>query len=392
MKAVCWQGQKSVKVEEVQDPQVINPRDAIIRVTSTAICGSDLHLYDNLFPTMRRGDILGHEFMGDVIAVGSSVKNLKEGDRVVVPFLIACGGCFFCQRKLYSCCDNSNPNATMSEQMLGYPASGLFGYSHLTGGYAGGQAELVRVPYADFGPLKVPSAKEVPDEKVLFLTDILPTGYMAAENCEIKPGDTIAVWGCGPVGIMTILSAYLLGAERVIAIDSVPERLELARKAGAEVLNLEDGEIYEKLYDKTAGRGPDACVDAVGMEAHGTGIMAVLDKAKQMVQLQTDRGSAIREAIQCVRKGGVVSIPGVYAGLMDKFPIGIAFAKGVTLRMGQTHMHRYMQPLLEHILDGRLDPTLIISHRRPLDEAPEMYDLFCRKQEGCTKVVLKPRT
>ncbi|MBX6343123.1 MAG: glutathione-dependent formaldehyde dehydrogenase, partial [Thermomicrobiaceae bacterium] len=341
MRALCWYGAEDVRVETVPDPEIINPRDAIVRITSTAICGSDLHLYDGYIPTMQAGDILGHEFMGEVVEVGSAVTNLKPGDRVVVPFTISCGHCYFCEHQLWSLCDNSNPNAWMAEELWGYSPGGFFGYSHLVGGYAGGQAEYARVPFADTGPIKVPSG--LTDEQVLFLSDIFPTGYQAAEYCDIKPGDVIAVWGCGPVGQFVIKSAYLLGAERVIAIDRFPERLRMAATEGkAETLDYMEVDVVEALKEMTGGRGPDACVDAVGMEAHGTGVVGFYDKAKQAARIETDRPHALREAIQACRKGGVVSIPGVYGGFVDKIPMGAAFNKGLTLRMGQTHVQRYM--------------------------------------------------
>jgi len=388
MRAVCWHGSEDVRVDRVPDPKLLNPRDAILRITSTAICGSDLHLYDGYIPAMASGDILGHEFMGVVEEIGKE-NGLKRGDRVVAPFTIACGHCFFCARKLTSLCDNSNPNRWMAEKLYGESASGLFGYSHLFGGYAGGQAEYVRVPFADFGLLKVPES--LSDEQVLFLSDILPTAWMAAENCQIQPGDTVAVWGCGPVGLLAIRSAYVLGAERVIALDRFPERLKLAReRAGAETLDYTEVDVVEMLKEKTGGLGPDACIDAVGMEAHGTSPDAILDRAKQAVKLGTDRPHALRQAIQACRKGGVVSIPGVYGGFLDKFPLGAAFSKGLTFRMGQTHVHRYMKPLLQRIEKGEIDPTFIITHRVTLDEAPQMYKTFRDKQDNCIKVVLKP--
>ncbi len=389
MRALCWHGKHDVRVEEVPDPQILNPRDAIVRITTTAICGSDLHLYDGYIPTLEVGDILGHEFMGEVVETGKAVTNLKKGDRVVVPFTISCGTCFFCARQMSSLCDNSNPSAKKNEALNGYATAGLFGYSHLYGGYAGGQAEFVRVPFADVGPLKVPQG--LPDEKVLFLSDILPTGYMAAENCNIQPGDTVAVWGCGPVGQFAIRSALMLGAERVLAIDSVPERLNLAQEAGAETINEEgDGDAFEEIRDRTGGMGPDACIDAVGMEAHGTTMDARYDKVKQSLKLTMDRSHVLRQAIHVCRKGGTVSVPGVYAGMIDKFPFGTAFAKGLTFKMGQTHVHKYMRPLLEKIAEGKIDPSVVISHRLSLEEGPEGYDTFLKKQDGCTKIVLKP--
>ncbi|AGY58790.1 zinc-dependent alcohol dehydrogenase [Gloeobacter kilaueensis] len=388
MKAVCWNGANEVRVESVPDPAILNPRDAIVKITSTCICGSDLHLYNGFIPTMQKGDILGHEFMGEVVEVGSEVKNLTVGDRVIVPFTIACGHCFFCESQLWSLCDNSNPNAWMIEKIYGHSPSGLFGYSHLFGGYAGGQAEYARVPFADVGPFKVPEHLE--DDKVVFLTDIFPTGYMAAENCNIQPGDTVAVWGCGPVGQFAIRSAFLLGAERVIAIDRIPERLDLARAGGAEVIHYEQADAGEVLNELTAGRGPDSCIDAVGLEAHGLGLDALYDQVMQAVRLETDRPAALRQAIVACRKGGTVSIAGAYGGVLDKLPMGAAFNKGLTFKMGQTHVQRYLPSLLEHIEQGRIDPSFVISHRLPLSEAPHAYEIFKHKRENCTKVVLKP--
>ena len=390
MRALCWYGIHKVRVENVPDPEILNPRDAIIKITSTAICGSDLHLYDGYIPAMKPGDILGHEFMGEVVDIGKGVENLKKGDRVVVPFTIACGRCYFCQKSLWSLCDNSNPDAWIAEGMYGFTGSGLFGYSHIYGGYAGGQAEYARVPFADVGPIKIPDG--LADEKVLFISDIFSTGYMAAENCDIQPGDVIAVWGCGPVGQFAIKSAYMLGAERVIAIDYVPERLHMAQEQGrAEVINYEENrDVIEALKEMTGGRGPDACIDAVGMEAHGTSILSMYDEIKQKTRLSTDRPIALREAIQACRKGGTVSVPGVYGGFLDKFPFGAAFAKGLTFRMGQTHVHRYLRPLLERIERGEIDPSFVITHRLSLDDAPHGYDIFKHKEDGCIKVVLKP--
>ncbi|MEG4074171.1 zinc-dependent alcohol dehydrogenase [Microcoleus sp. Pol14C2] len=388
MKALCWHGANDVRVDNVPDPTIINPRDAIVKITSTAICGSDLHLYDGFIPTMQSGDIMGHEFMGEVVELGSQVKNLKKGDRVVIPFTISCGSCFFCNRDLWSLCDNSNPNAGLAEKMFGHSPAGLFGYSHLTGGYAGGQAEYARVPFADVGPLKIPDG--LSDEQVLFLTDIFPTGYMAAENCDIQPGDTVAVWGCGPVGQFAIRSAFMLGADRVIAIDRVPERLQMAAAAKAEIINYEEMDAGEAVTEMTGGRGPDACIDAVGMEAHGTGLDALYDKAKQAVRLESDRPTALRQAIVACRKGGTVSIPGVYGGFVDKVPLGAAFNKGLTLKMGQTHVHRYLRPLLDRVQKGEIDPSFVITHRMKLDEAPHGYDIFKNKKDNCIKVVLKP--
>jgi len=389
MKALCWQGKNEVRVESVPDPKILNPRDAIVRVTSTAICGSDLHLYDGYIPTLRMGDILGHEFMGEVVEVGPSIVNLKVGDRVVVPFTISCGNCFFCKNEMWSLCDNSNPNAAVAEKVNGYSGSGLFGYSHMYGGYAGGQAEYVRVPFADVGPLRVPHGLD--DEQVLFLSDIFPTGFMAAENCNIQPGDTVAVWGCGPVGQLAIRSAFLLGAERVIAIDRFSDRLIMARETGqAEVINYEETDILEALEEMTGGVGPDSCIDAVGLEAHGHTIDAIYDRAKAALMMSSDRPSVLRQALQACRKGGTVSIPGVYGGYLDKVNFGAAFAKGLTLKMGQTHVQKYMLRLLNYIQDGKIDPSFIISHRLTLEDAPEGYRIFQKKIDHCTKIVMHP--
>jgi threonine dehydrogenase-like Zn-dependent dehydrogenase len=388
VRAVCWNGKTEVSVENVPEPRILNPRDAILRVTSTAICGSDLHLYGGFVPMMKKGDILGHEFMGEVVATGRAVTNLREGDRIVVPFAIACGNCYFCMRELWSLCDNSNPNGTIAEKLNGHATAGLFGYSHIYGGYAGGQAEYVRVPYADVGHLKIPAG--IPDEKVLFLTDIFPTGWMAAENCDITPGDTVAVFGAGPVGQFAIRSAFLLGAERVIAIESVPERLAMAAAAGAEILDESEGDVLERLRYLTGGLGPDACIDAVGLEAHGHGPIEWYDRLKQAVRLETDRPIVLRTAIQACRPGGVVSIPGVYAGFLDKVPFGAAFGKGLTFRMGQTHVHRYLRPLLEKIEAEDIDPSFVITHRVPFEEASHAYALFQEKKDGCIKVVIDP--
>lgn len=389
MRAVCWQGKHQLGVEHVPDPELLNPRDAIIRVDLTAICGSDLHLYDGLIPTMERGDVLGHEFMGEVMETGEGVQNLAPGDRVVVPFTISCGRCYYCAKGLHSLCDNSNPNAWIAEKLYGHSPSGLFGYSHMLGGYAGGQAEYVRVPFADTGPIKVPD--HLSDEQVLFLSDIFPTGYQAAENCDIEAGDTVAVWGCGPVGLFAMHSARMLGAERIIAIDCVPERLELARDwAGAEPLNFDDVNTQSALNELTAGEGPDRCIDAVGMEAHGHGPLALYDRVSVGLKIQTDRPTALRQAIQSCRKGGTVSIPGVYGGVVDKLNIGSAFGKGLTLRMGQTHVHRYLPRLLEKIDGGEIDPTRLITHRLTLDDAPWAYRIFRDKVDECIKVVMRP--
>ena len=389
MKALCWQGKTDVRVETVNDPQILNPRDAIVKITLTAICGSDLHLYDGYIPTMEPGDILGHEFMGEIVEVGKDVQNLKTGDRVVVPFTIACGKCYFCSNQLWSLCDNSNPNAWLAEKFYGFSGSGLFGYSHMMGGYAGGQAQYARVPFADVGPIKIPDGLR--DDQVLFLSDIFPTGYMAAENCQIRPGYVVAVFGCGPVGQFAIRSAFLLGAERVIAIDRIPERLEMARQGKADIFNYDDdADIVEVLKQMTAGRGPDACIDCVGMEAHGHDFVARYDTAKQMLKLSFDRPKVLRQAIQACRKGGTFSIPGVYGGVLDKIPFGAAFGKGLTFKMGQTHMHSYLQPLLRRIEQGEIDPSFVITHRLTLDDAPHAYRVFRDKEDRCIKVVLDP--
>jgi threonine dehydrogenase-like Zn-dependent dehydrogenase len=389
VKAVCWWGKGEVRVVDAPDPKILNPHDAIVRVTLTAICGSDLHLYDGYIPTMMRGDILGHEFMGEVVEVGPAVTNLRAGDRVIVPFPIACGRCFFCASRQWSLCDNTNPNAWMNEALLGYATAGLYGYSHLYGGYAGGQAQYVRVPFADVNPLKIPDG--IPDEKVLFLTDIFPTGYQAAEQCGMEAGDTVAVWGCGPVGLFAIRSAWMLGAERVIAIDRFRERLRLAQSDGrTEIVDYSDTEVFDQLKEMTGGLGPDRCIDAVGMEAHGTSIDAVVDRVKQAMKLQLDRAHALRQALHCCRKGGTVSIPGVYAGFIDKVPLGTAFGKGLTLRMGQTHVHNYTLLLLDAIQRGVIDPSFVITHRATLDDAPEMYRTFRDKEDQCIKVVMRP--
>ncbi|MDP3495337.1 MAG: zinc-dependent alcohol dehydrogenase [Hyphomonadaceae bacterium] len=389
MRALTWHGKHDVRMETVPDPQIINPRDAIIRITSTAICGSDLHLYDSYIPSMHRGDILGHEFMGEVVETGPG-STLQKGQRVVVPFVIACGQCFFCGQQQFSACDNSNPaeKADLSEVAYGYAMSGLFGYSHMTGGYAGGQAEYVRVPYSDVGPIVIPDGLD--DEKVLFLSDILPTGWMAAENCDIEPGDTIAVWGCGPVGLFAIQSALLMGAARVIAIDHYPHRLDLAKSMGAEVINYHDVKVREALMEMTGGIGPDACIDAVGMESHGFTIDNLLDAVKATTKLGTDRPHVLREVLMACRKGGRVSIPGVYGGVGDKIPIGALMQKGLQVRTGQTHVHKYLRPLLEMNGEGKIDTTFLISHRLPLEDAPKGYKMFKEQQNEVTKVVLKP--
>jgi threonine dehydrogenase-like Zn-dependent dehydrogenase len=387
MKATCWMGKKKIEVHDVPDPQILNSEDAIIRVTSTAICGSDLHLYNGFVPGMKSGDVLGHEFMGEVVDVGKNVRKLRPGDRVVVPFPIACGRCNACLQGTTSLCENSNPNAWMAEKLWGYSPAGLFGYSHVLGGFAGGQAEYVRVPFADVGPLKVPEG--MTDEQVLFLSDILPTAYMGAEMCQIQRGHIIAVWGAGPVGLLAVKCAYLLGAEKVIAIDRFPYRLEKAREAGAETLDYSQVDIRDALRAMTGGRGPDACIDAVGMEAHGHPVMYAYDRAKQALMSETDRPLALREAILACKNGGTVSVVGVYGGFVDKFPMGAIVNRSLTLRSGQCHVHRYMGRLLEHIQKGELDPTFIITHRMPLAEAPSGYDTFLHKEDECVKVVLK---
>jgi threonine dehydrogenase-like Zn-dependent dehydrogenase len=388
MRANCWMGRNTVEVRDVSDPVILNPRDAIVRITSTAICGSDLHLYDGYIPTMEKGDILGHEFMGEVVEVGAGVTNLVSGDRVVVPFPIACGACNSCVAGLYSLCENSNPNAGMAEKLWGHASAGMFGYSHLTGGYAGGQAQYARVPFADVGPIKIDN--DLPDEKVLFLSDIFPTAYMGAEMCDIKPGDVIAVWGAGPVGLLAMASANLLGAAKVIAIDRFDYRLRRAREqTGAVTINYDEVGVLAALKDLTGGRGPDACIDAVGMEAHtDLGPLQVYDRVKQAVRLETDRGPALREAIMACRNGGTVSVIGVYGGLMDKFPVGSWMNRSITLKTGQCHVQRYTRPLLQRIENGEIDPSFVISHRLPLEEAPQAYETFKHKQDDCVKVVL----
>lgn len=390
MKAACWHGKHDIRLEEVPDPKIINDRDAIIRVTATAICGSDLHLYNDLMPSMEQGDILGHEFMGEVVEVGSANKKLKVGDKVVVPFTIACGNCFFCKQELFSLCDNSNPNAELARVQMGQSPAGLFGYSHMLGGFSGGQAEFVRVPFSDVGPIKIPSG--LPDDQVLFLSDIFPTGYMAAENCQIKKSDTIAIWGCGPVGQFAIQSAWMLGAKRVVAIDCIPERLELAQTYGkAEIINFKEEDVYDRLMTMTEGRGPDACIDAVGTEAHvGPTFDAVLDRVKQAVYLGTDRPHSLREAIKCCRKGGIISVPGVYIGMLDNIPFGAAMNKGLTFKMGQTHVQHYLEPLLDKIQNGEIDPSKIITHKIKLSEVSEAYKIFNDKKDNCIKVVMTP--
>lgn len=388
MKANCWYGRSQVQVEEVPDPQILNQRDAIVKITSTAICGSDLHLYDGYIPTMLKGDILGHEFMGNVVEVGREVKNLRVGDRVVVPFPIACGNCGPCLAGAFSLCENSNPNAWMAQKLLGHSPAGVYGYSHMMGGFAGGQAEYARVPFADVGPLKVPD--NLADEQVLFLSDIFPTGYMGAEMCNIQPGDTIAVWGCGPVGQFAIRSAFLLGAERVVAIDRFPERLEMAEEGGAETINYEEDDVYGTLMEMTGGRGPDACIEAVGMEAHAPNLLYTLDRAKQEMRIESDRPLALREAIRACRNGGTISVIGVYGGFVDMFPMGAVMNRSLTIKAGQCHVQRYMRPLLERIERGEIDPRFVVTHELPLEQAPEGYKIFRDKLDDCVKVVLKP--
>lgn len=390
MKALCWHGVGDVRVETVPDPKIEDPRDVIVRITASGICGSDLHVLNGFIATMKSGDVLGHEPMGIVIEVGRDVKKLRVGDRVVVPFTMSCGHCFFCQKQLFSLCDNSNPNAEMARKQLGQSPSGLFGYSHMLGGFAGGQAEYLRVPYADVGPLKIES--DLPDESVVFLSDIFPTGYMAAENCEMEPGDTIAVWGCGPVAQFAIRSAWMLGAGRVIAIDHVPERLELARTKGkAETIDFEEVDVYERLMEMTDGRGPDRCIDAVGCEAHTASTMATaVDKVKETVGLPQDRPYVLEEAVRCCRKGGTLSIPGVYVGASVAAPMGALMNKGLTIKTGQTHMQKYMKPLLERIEKRDIDPSFVITHTTPLADAAAAYKMFRDKEDGCIKVVLKP--
>jgi threonine dehydrogenase-like Zn-dependent dehydrogenase len=387
MRACTWHGIRDMRIDNVPDPAIVNPHDALLRVTSTAICGSDLHLYHGLIPGMKRGDIMGHEFMGEIVDVGPACERVKRGDRVIVSCGISCGRCWFCRRHMFSACDNSNPAGShaLLELAYGHAGGALFGYSHLYGGYAGGQAEYVRVPFADTGCHLVPP--ELSDDKVLFLTDVFPTGYQAAEQCGIEPGDTVAVFGCGPVGQFAIRSAFMFGAERVIAIDSVPERLALAAESGAVVVDERHGELQPRLMDLTGGRGPDHCIDAVGLEAHGTGVFAAIDKVKQLTRIAVDRPSALRSAIYACRKGGTVSVPGVYSGFIDKFPMGAAFAKGLTLKMGQTHFHRYVKRLLDRIVEGQIDPSFVITHRVSLAELPEAYRMFANRSDGCIKVV-----
>ena len=389
MRALTWHGAQDVRVEDVPRPEIINPNDAIIEVTATAICGSDLHLYNDKVPAMRKGDVLGHEPMGEVVELGDDVETLELGDRVVVPFTVSCGACWFCEHDLYSLCDNSNPNAEMAREVMGQSPAGLLGYSHLLGGYAGGQAEYLRVPYADVGPITIDSDR--PDDEVLFLSDVFPTGYMAAENANIEENDTVAVWGCGAVGQFAIQSARMLGADRVIAIDRVPERLEMAREYGdAGMIDVSKDDVYDRLMSMTGGRGLDSCIDAVGSEAHGTGLVGFIDKAKQQAKLQADRPTVLRQAIKCCRKGGTLSIPGVYVGHVDNFPAGPIMNKALTVNTGQTHVQRYLDPLLERIEDGEIDPSVVVTHREDLENGPELYRKFREKQDGCIKAALTP--
>lgn len=387
MKALCWEGKKDVAVKSVRDPHLINPHDAVIKVTTAAICGSDLHLYDGYIPTMEKGDILGHETMGEVVEVGAAVKRIKVGDKIVIPFDIACGSCQHCKDEEYSACDNTNPNALLADKMYGYSGSGLFGYSHIYGGYAGGQAEYIRVPFVDTNSLLIPPGIE--DEKVLFLSDIFPTGYMAAENCNIKRGDTVAIWGAGPVGQMAIRSAFMLGAERVLVIDHYEGRLKMAQQAGAETINYEDVDgILDEIKFRTGGRGPDSCIDAVGLEAHGHTVTASMDRVKASMMLATDRPDVLRQAIQACKKCGTVSVPGVYGGMLDKVPFGAAFGKGLTFKMGQTHTQKYMKPLLDKILAEEIDPSFVITHKVRIDDGPNAYKLFSDKKDECIKVII----
>jgi threonine dehydrogenase-like Zn-dependent dehydrogenase len=389
MKAICWHGTSDVRCDTVPDPKIADPGDMIVRITSTAICGSDLHLYDGFMPTMQEGDVLGHEPMGEVVEVGRDVKKFKVGDRAVIPFTISCGRCWFCERQMFSLCDTSNPNAAIARKAMGQSPAALFGYSHMTGGFAGGQAEYLRVPYADVSPVKVPDG--IPDDKVVFLSDIFPTGYMAAENAEIQPGETVAVWGCGPVGQFAIRSAWMFKAGRVIAIDRVPERLQMARDGKAETIDNSKQRVYDTLMEMTRGRGPDRCIDAVGAEAHGTSTLtAVYDKVKSAMMMESERPHVLREAIMCCRKGGTLSIPGVYVGFSDKVPMGALMNKALTVKTGQTHVAKYHQRLLEKIQAGEIDPSFVITHRRPLAEGPQMYKTFRDKKDGCIKVVLRP--
>jgi threonine dehydrogenase-like Zn-dependent dehydrogenase len=388
MRALCWHGVNDLRVDTVPDPELVNPRDVILRVTASTTCGSDLHFIDGYLPTMRAGDIIGHEFMGVVEEVGREVRRVRRGDRVVVPSFICCGNCWFCKHDLWSCCDNTNPNAAMQEPLLGYPTAGIYGYTHAFGGYAGAHAQYVRVPHADQDCFPVPDG--VRDEQALFVSDAAPTGYMGADFCQIRPGDTVAVWGAGGVGLMAMQSAYLLGAERVVAVDRFPERLRMAREhARAETLDYTDVDVVEALRTMTGGRGPDACIDAVGMEAHGTGLEYAVDRAKQALHLHTDRGDALRQALLACRKGGTVAILGVY-GLMDSFPLGLVINKGLTVRAAQQHGQKYVPRLLDHVARGELDPSYLVTHRLPLEEAARGYEMFKHKEDGCVRAVFTP--
>lgn len=389
MKAVCWHGANDVRVDNVPDPTILNPRDAILKVTATTICGSDLHIYDGYIPSMMPGDIIGHEFVGEIVETGREVKTLKKGDRVVVSSMISCGQCRYCKHQEWSLCDNSNPKGALQEPLFGFSTSGIYGYSHLFGGYAGAQAEYVRIPYADYGAIKIPEG--LTDEQALPISDAFPTGFMGADLCNIKRGDIVAVWGCGPVGQFTIRSAYMLGAERVIAIDRVPERLKMAREqSGADTINYEEVGAGEALKEMTGGRGPDACIDAVGLEAHGMGFMGAYDEVKQAVKLSIDRPYVIRQMILACRKGGTLSIMGVYAGFLDKMPMGAAFSKGLTLKMGQMFGQKYIPMLLDRAVKGEIDPSYVFTHQMPLDQAKQAYETFKHKKDNCIKVVLKP--
>ena len=393
MKENCWYGKQDMRVVDVPDPQILNKKDAIVKVSSAAICGSELHLYNGFVPTMEQGDVMGHEFMGEIVEIGPEVKQRRVGDRVVVAFPISCGQCFFCKKELYSLCENTNPNAWMAEKFFGHSPAGIYGYSHLTGGFAGGQAEYVRVPFADVGTIKIENGFS--DEQVLFLSDIFPTGYMAAEQCNIQPGDTIAIWGCGPVGQFAIRSAFLLGAERVIAIDRFPARLQMARDGGAdtidyEEIDYEETDVYDTLMQLTGGRGPDSCMDAVGLEAHMPGLLYYYDRIKQALMSESDRPIVLRQAIMACRNGGTVSIPGVYGGLIDKMPMGAVMNKALTIKTGQTHCQRYLKPLLDRIAHGDIDPSFVVTHRMKLADAPQGFDMFNRKQDGCIKIVMTP--
>lgn len=387
MKALCWQGRHEVSVKQVTEPRILNPHDAVIKVTTAAICGSDLHLYDGYIPTMKKGDILGHETMGEVMEVGPLVRKVKVGDKIVIPFDISCGFCHHCLHEEFSFCDNTNPNSVTADKIYGHSGAALFGYSHMFGGYAGGQAEFIRVPFVDTNSLVIPAG--VPDEKVLFLSDIFPTGYMAAENCDIKRGDTVAIWGAGPVAQMAVRSAYMLGAERVIVIDHYEGRLTMAERSGATTINFDDSNgVLDELNFLTGGRGPDSCIDAVGMEAHGHTVPASIDRVKAAVGLATDRPDALRQAIQACKKGGTISVPGVYGGFLDKIPFGAAFSKGLTFKMGQTHTQKYMKPLLDRVLADEIDPSFVITHRVKIEDGPESYKLFNENKSECIKVVM----